>query len=81
MRDRDLPTGGELSGRDAGESYRSIVSIAHDFAALVAIFERQLEVVAPSDSETRAHISKAKSAAERGAKLSQELIALTQSST
>jgi hypothetical protein len=53
----------------------SIVSVARDFAALAAVFEQQLELVPSSEEETLAHISKAKAAAERGMRLSEQLLA------
>ena len=62
------------------EADGSVAAIAHDFAALVAIFERQLDLVSSGDAQTRSHILKAKEAAERGAKLSQQLVGLTQAS-
>ena len=59
---------------DGSESVSSVNSVAHDFAALVDILERQLELVAESDHKTRAHIIQAKAAAKRGAQLSLELL-------
>jgi len=55
-------------------SAASIVSVARDFAALAAVFAQQLELVPLSEEETRAHIRKAKSAAERGMQLSKQLL-------
>ena len=80
MQDRDLPPVGmpDALGREASDG--SVVSIADDFATLIAIFERQLELISPTDVETLSHIRKAKQAAERGAKLSQKLLTLTNSS-
>jgi signal transduction histidine kinase len=59
---------------DGYESVNSVDSVANDFAALVAILEQQLELVSPSDHETRTHITQAKAAAERGAQLSRALV-------
>ncbi len=59
---------------DGSESVNSVDSVARDFAALVAILEQQLELVSPSDHETRSHIDQAKAAAERGALLSRALL-------
>ena len=53
----------------------SIVSVARDFAALAAVFAQQLELVPPSEVETRAHIRTAQIAAERGTQLSKQLLA------
>jgi hypothetical protein len=78
MQDRDVPQAGTPAAFGGTESTRSVVSIAADFAALVAMFEKQLELVSPSDVDTRSHLEKAKTAAERGAKLSQELMGLLQ---
>jgi hypothetical protein len=61
----------ELEG---SESVDSVGSVARDFAALVAILEQQLELVSPSDHETRSHIYQAKAAAQRGALLSRALL-------
>jgi len=80
MRDRDLPSVKETGSFAENESERAVSSIAQDFAALVAIFDRQLELVSSADVETRSHLSKAKKAAERGAKLSEKLMGLTQAS-
>jgi hypothetical protein len=52
----------------------SIDSVARDFVALVAILDRQLELIPASDHETRAHIAHAKTAAQHGAQLSRKLL-------
>jgi hypothetical protein len=80
MPNRNVPPVGMTDAFGGDEFDQSVVSIAHDFAALVAIFERQLDLVSPGDVETRSHILKAKEAAERGAKLSEQLVGLTQPS-
>jgi 1,2-phenylacetyl-CoA epoxidase catalytic subunit len=77
MTKTDLPSAGHTRKLRHAETNRSAVSIASDFAALIAIFERQLELLSSSDSETKAHLARAKIAAERGAKLSQQLIEQT----
>ena len=41
-------------------SAASIVSVSRDFAALAAVFAKQLELVPSSEEETRAHIRKAR---------------------
>ena len=79
MQDRGLPPVGISDAQGGDDSAGSVISIAQDFAALVAIFDRQLEFVSPSDVETLTHIRNAKQAAERGAKLSEKLVALTNS--
>ena len=48
------------------ESDASVVSIANDFSALVAIFERQLALVSPTDAETLSHLRKAKQSEDVG---------------
>ena len=80
MPNRNVPPVGTTDAFGGDESDQSVVSIAHDFAALVAIFERQLDLVSPGDAETRLHLRKAKEAAEQGVKLSQQLVGLTQTS-
>jgi hypothetical protein len=80
MRDRD----GQLSPKErrleGHESARTIASIEMDFAGLVAILERQLELVSSSDQRIRSHLTSAKAAAERGVKLSRELRELAKES-
>ena len=77
MTDRAAPPAGVPDAFSERESDVSVISIAQDFAALVAIFERQLELVSPADVETLSHLRKAKQAAERGEKLCQKLVALS----
>jgi len=64
---------------DGPKNAHSVLSVAHDFAALAAVFDRQLERVSAGDEETRSHILKAKAAAERGLQLSNELLTRIQS--
>ena len=59
---------------DGSESLRSLLSVADDFAALAAVFDRQLKLGSALDEATRTHIANAKAAAERGMQLSQELM-------
>ena len=75
-----LPVGNrcDVKRRD---SLQSIASIRQDFAALAEIFEQQLQVVSSSDDETRAHLRRAKAAAERGTELTDKLRELSQSSS
>ena len=54
----------------------AVESVRSDFSELVALFDRHLDALADGDSEARKHISEARAAAERGLKLSHELIAL-----
>lgn len=49
-------------------------SVERDFNELIAIFEGQLAKLDGSENVTRRHIAAAKAAAERGLKLSKELI-------
>lgn len=51
-------------------------SVRDDFSELVALFDRHFDAFADGDSRARKHISEARAAAERGLKLSHELIAL-----
>jgi hypothetical protein len=49
-------------------------SVERDFTDLVAIFDRQLDGLPSGDSVTRRHVVAARSAAERGLRLSRKLI-------
>jgi len=51
-------------------------SVRSDFSELVALFDRHLDALSDGDSRARKHISQARAAAERGLKLSDDLIAL-----
>ena len=51
-------------------------SLQNDFSGLIAIFDRHLAALSPEDSQARKHITQAKAAAERGLRLSRELIDL-----
>jgi hypothetical protein len=70
---------GDASELDGLEALNSVSSVAEDFAALVAVFDRQLERVPSSDNEMRTHILNAKAAAERGMQLSRLLLKRVQS--
>lgn len=61
----------ELAG---SQSVHSLRAVADDFAALAAVFERQLQALSASDETMRSHLRKAKEAAERGMHLSEELL-------
>ena len=50
-----------------------------DFDQLIAVFDRRLASHSGADGEVRSHILEAKAAAERGRKLSQDLIELLRS--
>ena len=64
---------------DGPKPASSVLSVAQDFAALVEIFDDQLETFPESDEETRSHLRKAKLAAQRGAELSRKLLEQVQS--
>ena len=51
-------------------------SLRSDFSGLIEIFERHLKKVPAGDGQARLHIVQAKAAAERGLRLSHQLIAL-----
>lgn len=51
-------------------------SLRSDFSGLIEIFERHLKKVPAGDGQARLHIAQAKAAAERGLRLSHQLIAL-----
>lgn len=74
MPNRDMSPSGATEGIDQAQCASSASAVAQDFAALAKIFDRQLKLVSPSDHETRSCIEKAKEAAERGLRLSQQLI-------
>jgi len=59
---------------DGSQSVHSLRAVADDFAALAAVFERQLQGLSGSDETMRSHLRKAKEAAERGVQLSKELL-------
>lgn len=67
------------SGPVSSDSMNVLVSVADDFAALAAVFDRQLDQVSASEEEIREHIAKAKEAAERGLSLCEDLIGRFQS--
>jgi hypothetical protein len=49
-------------------------AVHRDFAELVMLFDRQLASLPASDNQARLHVTKAKAAAERGLRLSKELL-------
>jgi hypothetical protein len=49
-------------------------SVCRDLSELVALFDRQLGSLPVAACETRSHLAKAKAAAERGLRLSRDLI-------
>ena len=51
-------------------------SVRNDFNELVALFDRHLDALPDSDTEARKYILEARTAAQRGLKLSHELLAL-----
>jgi hypothetical protein len=51
-------------------------SVRRDFGKLIELFSGHLDALAEGDGDTRRHLSEAKAAAERGLKLSDELILL-----
>lgn len=50
--------------------------LQRDFSGLIAIFDHHLATLSPDDGQAWKHITQAKAAAERGLKLSRELIDL-----
>jgi Na+/H+ antiporter NhaB len=55
--------------------------VRRDFSALLKVFEEQLAISSDNEVERRVHINEARSAAERGIKLSNELIDMLRSRT
>jgi hypothetical protein len=51
-------------------------SLQSDFTDLIEIFDRHLKRVPAGDGQARLHIAKARAAAERGLRLSHQIIAL-----
>ena len=66
------PSGGWIQD-DAPLAAQSVQS---DFRALIEIFDSHLAALADGDVQARIHIAEARAAAERGLRLSKELIAL-----
>ena len=56
------------------EAMGAAEAVQRDFENLIAMFDRQLDGLPANDSQARAHLARAKSAAERGLRLSQKLI-------
>lgn len=73
MARRKVRTGSEVE-LDPKKREDPVLSVAQDFAALVALFDRQLELLPEADKETRTHVEKARAAAKRGADLSGKLL-------
>lgn len=69
-----LPDAPENSCLDDGSI--AAESVRSDFSELVALFDRHLDALAGHDSEALKSIFEARLAAERGLRLSHELIAL-----
>jgi hypothetical protein len=70
----------QLSGISADWSSddpsETAASLRSDFGGLIEIFDRHLMRVPADDRQARLHITQAKAAAERGLRLSHQLIAL-----
>ena len=64
--------------KDEGAS-RLAVAIERDFADLLAVFDRQLASLPPTDADVRQHVAAARSAAERGLELSRKIVSGLQS--
>lgn len=69
------PTASPEGSRPADASFAA-ESVRSDFSGLIEIFDRHLDTLADGDSRARRHIFEARAAAERGLRLSYELIAL-----
>lgn len=59
-----------------GDAFFAAESVRRDFSELVALFQWHLDALGPGteNGQARTHISEAKAAAERGLKLSNELV-------
>jgi hypothetical protein len=70
------PGGTAIAARVCDETHAVLLarSVRRDFVDLVAIFDQQLSTSPRSDRQGRFHLAKARAAAERGLRLSQELI-------
>jgi hypothetical protein len=66
---------------DRSDSVVFLASVADDFAALAALFQRQLGEGSLSDEEMRLHVANANAAADRGRRLCEELLGRLQSSS
>jgi hypothetical protein len=58
----------------APDSAAAANSVRSDFIELIALFDRRLASLPDAEDHERSHLTKAKAVAERGLKLSQELI-------
>jgi len=56
------------------EAPATVESLRSDFRGLIEIFDRHLAALPPDDQQAREHIMQAKAAAERGLRLSRELL-------
>ena len=65
---------GDEVALDTNETLAPVLSVAQDFESLIALFDRQMELLPRSDQETRLHVVKARAAAQRGAQLSEKLL-------
>jgi hypothetical protein len=66
---------------DPGKAAEAAEMVRRDFSALLKVFEEQLAISSDNEVERRVHINEARSAAERGIKLSKELIDMLRSRT
>jgi hypothetical protein len=58
------------------DAFLAAESVQRDFSELVGLFKWYLDALGEGDDEQRVHIADAKIAAERGFKLSSDLVAL-----
>lgn len=58
---------------DGAQSRKSVALLAQDFELLVAVFDRQLGLSDQADSDGVAALRRAKAAAERGLRLTEQL--------
>ncbi len=69
----------ELSpGVERGDSRELAASVANDFRALVQLLARQAKSIGSDDGEVRAHLARATDAAERGLRLSEQLLKMAE---
>jgi hypothetical protein len=66
-------------GEHADDPFKTAQSVRADFDRLIDVFDRRLASLLDANGEARAHLLEAKAAAERGRKLSQELIEVLRS--
>ena len=72
--DKDVRVAGLPEERPSFDAAFVTESVRKDFSGLIAVFDRQLESAPQVNGEVRSTIADARAAAERGLRLSEQLI-------